>query len=107
MTVACGRYAAAFALDDPDALVDAALSCPLCLRADSTIEVELTGEEVAGRCACAACGATWSLTLQPRQLLRLALDPPPDTPVRFARRFPPLLASDAEADDDQDGDRHG
>jgi hypothetical protein len=105
VSVACGRYAATFTLDDPDALVDAALSCPLCLGADSTADVDLTGDEVTGRCSCAACGATWSLSLEPQQLLRLVLDPPRDTPVRFGRRLPPLLASDL--DDDEDDGRHG
>jgi hypothetical protein len=108
VTVACGRYEAAFALDDPDPLVDAALSCPLCLGADSRVDVDLVGDEVTGRCSC-VCGATWSLMLEPQQLLRLALDPPRETPVRFTRRPPPpLLASDADDDDAHDhGGAHG
>ena len=91
MSVACGRYAAVFALDDPDMLVDAALSCPLCLGDDSSIEIGLQGDEVAGTCACAACDATWSLALEPQQLLRLALDPPRGTRVRFSEHLPPSL----------------
>jgi hypothetical protein len=87
MTVACGQYSAVFALDDPDVLVDAALSCPLCLGAGSSIEITLAGDAVTGRCACAACDARWSLTLAPQQLLRLALDPPRDAAVRFSERL--------------------
>jgi hypothetical protein len=91
MSVGCGRYAAAFALDDPDVLVDAALSCPICLGGESSIEVGLSGDEVNGTCACGACAATWSLALEPQQLLRLALDPPRGSIVRFSERLPPPL----------------
>jgi hypothetical protein len=91
MSVACGRYAAGFALDDPDALVDAALSCPMCLGADSRMEIGLDGGEVSGTCACAACDATWSLALEPQQLLRLALDAPRGTNVHFSEHLPPTL----------------
>ena len=91
MSVACGRYAAAFALDDPDVLVDAALSCPLCLGGDARIEIGLDHGEVAGTCACDDCDATWSLALEPQQLLRLALDPPRGTDVRFSEHLPPPL----------------
>ena len=91
MSVACGHYAPVFSIDDPDALVDAALSCPLCLGAESRVEVRLAGDEIQGGCACRACGATWSLILDPQQLLRLALDPPRGSDVRFSRRLPAAL----------------
>lgn len=99
MSVACGRYCAAFALDDPDALVDAALSCPVCLSGDSRIDVGLHGDEVSGTCSCADCEATWSLALEPQQLLRLALDPPRGTRVRFSEHLPPPLLP-LDLDDD-------
>jgi hypothetical protein len=95
MTPPCGHYAAAFALDDPDALVDAALSCPMCLGADTRVEIGIHGEVVTGGCVCDDCGATWSLGLEPQQLLRLALDPPRGTAVTFSSGLPlPLLPPD-------------
>jgi hypothetical protein len=94
VTVACGRYSAAFALDDPDALVDAALACPMCLGGDSLVDVGLVAGELAGTCSCGSCDATWSLALEPQQLLRLALDPPRGSRVHFSARFPPLLPTD-------------
>jgi hypothetical protein len=72
MHLACGRYDAGFALDDPDALVGAALSCPACLSGDSRVVVGTAS----ARCTCGLCGSTWSLRLAPQQLLRLGLDPP-------------------------------
>jgi hypothetical protein len=99
MSVACGRYAAAFALDDPDALVDAALCCPMCLGAESRIDVGLHAGEVTGTCACDACGATWSLALEPQQLLRLALDPPRGTNVHFSEHLPPPLLPPEDLDE--------
>jgi hypothetical protein len=91
MSVACGRYAAAFSLDDPDVLVGAALCCPMCLGGASRTEIGTVDGEVVGACACGDCGATWSLALEPQQLLRLALDPPRGADVRFSRRFPPSI----------------
>jgi hypothetical protein len=94
VTVSCGRYSAAFALDDPDILVVAALSCPMCLGADSRVDIGPVAGDVAATCSCGSCDATWSLALEPQQLLRLALDPPRGTRVRFSARFPPLLPTD-------------
>lgn len=94
MTVACGRYSTAFLLDDPDVLVDAALACPLCLGAHSRVDIGPVAGDVAATCACGSCDATWSLALTPQQLLRLALDPPRGSRVRFSARFPPLLPTD-------------
>jgi hypothetical protein len=76
VSVACGRYDAVFALDDPDALVDASLSCPACLSSDSHLVVGMTGADLDAHGTCARCGSTWSLSLAPQQLLRLGLDPP-------------------------------
>ena len=80
MSVVCGRYEAAFALDDPDALVEAALSCPACLSADSDVVVGLSGT----RGSCRACGSTWALALEPGQLMRLGFDPPRLSHVEFS-----------------------
>jgi hypothetical protein len=80
MSVACGRYQASFALDDPDAVVDAALSCPACLSGDSRLVVRMAGPHLDAQGTCALCGSTWSLELGPHQLMRLGFDPP-----RFSR----------------------
>jgi hypothetical protein len=82
------RYSAVFALDDPEALVGAGLACPSCLSEVTRVTV---GADLAGRCRCADCGTRWSLTLEPQQLLRLSLDPPPAALVRFSRALPPSL----------------
>jgi hypothetical protein len=80
VSVACGRYEPAFALDDPEALVDAALSCPACLSADSRVVVGLGG----ARGSCRTCGSTWALALGPHQLMRLSFDPPRLSRVEFS-----------------------
>lgn len=76
------RYSAVFALDDPDALVGAGLSCPSCLIGVTRVSI---GADLVGRCRCGACGGSWSLALEPQQLLRLSLDPPAAADVRFSR----------------------
>jgi hypothetical protein len=88
VSVACGRYDAAFTLDDPDALVGAALSCPACLDATTRLTVGMAGEHLDARCTCVACGSTWSLTLAPQQALRLSLDPPHAAAVSFSAQLP-------------------
>jgi hypothetical protein len=99
--VSCGRYDAVFALDDPDALVGAGLSCPACLDEATRLSVGVLDGELDSRCACAACGSTWSLTLRPQQLLRLSLDPPSTADVRWSGSLPPAL-SPREPEDDWD-----
>jgi hypothetical protein len=89
--LACGRYDAVFSLDDPDALVGAGLSCPACLEEATRLSVEIVGGELDARCRCTSCASTWSLHLQPQQLLRLSLDPPPAVDVRWSRTLPPSL----------------
>lgn len=82
------RYTAVFSLDDPEALVGAGLACPSCLSDATRVAI---GADLAGRCRCGDCGTRWSLALEPQQLLRLSLDPPPDADVRFSRALPPSL----------------
>jgi hypothetical protein len=89
--VDCGRYDAVFALDDPDALVGAGLSCPACLEEATRLSVDIVGGELDVRCTCLGCASTWSLTLQPQQLLRLSLDPPALADVRWSHALPPSL----------------
>src|SRR3954464_2178742 len=87
--VSCGRYDAVFALDDPDALVGAGLSCPACLEAATRLSVGVARAGLDARCDRPACGSVWSLTLPPQQLLRLSLDPPSSADVRWGDRLPP------------------
>ena len=88
MSVACGRYEAAFALDDPDAVVDAALSCPACLSSDSRVVVGMTAGRLDACARCALCDSTWSLDLSPHQLMRLGFDPPRLSRVSWSDDLP-------------------
>jgi hypothetical protein len=99
--VSCGRYDAVFALDDPDALVGAGLSCPACLVEEVRLSVEVIDGELDARCLCLTCASTWSLVLAPQQLLRLSLDPPPTADVRWSRSLP-LSLLPLEIEDDLD-----
>ena len=81
------RYSPVFAMDDPDALVGASLSCPSCLGDATRVSI---GADLVGRGRCGDCGASWSLSLEPQQLLRLSLDPPSAADVRFSRGASPL-----------------
>jgi hypothetical protein len=99
--VSCGRYDAVFALDDPDALVGAGLSCPACLEEATRLSVGVAGGELDARCDCLTCGSTWSLSLRPQQLLRLSLDPPLSADVRWSGALPPALMP-LEIDEDWD-----
>jgi hypothetical protein len=99
--VSCGRYDALFALDDPDALVGAGLSCPACLAEATRLSVDVVDGVLDARCSCATCGSTWSLALRPQQLLRLSLDPPLTADVRWSRALPPTMLP-LEIEDDWD-----
>ncbi|HEY4095308.1 MAG TPA: hypothetical protein VGM33_07360 [Baekduia sp.] len=91
MSIACGRYDAAFTLDDPDALVGAALSCPACLDGATRLTVGMAGDRLDARCTCLACDSTWSLALGPQQALRLSLDPPRSADISFSTQLPSAL----------------
>jgi hypothetical protein len=65
---------ARFRPEDPDALVSAALACPLCLRcAGVTWEGALDAYDPSVRCHCRRCEVCWYVHLQPQQALRLGL----------------------------------
>ncbi|MGH2913896.1 MAG: hypothetical protein ACRDMX_02800 [Solirubrobacteraceae bacterium] len=65
---------ARFRPEDPDALVLAALACPLCLRSQGvTCEDSLHGYDPSVRCRCPSCQARWRVYLTPEQALRLGL----------------------------------
>src|SRR3954454_19731738 len=90
--VSCGRYDAVFALDDPDALVGAGLSCPACLGEATRLSVGGLDGELDSRRACAACGRNWSVALRPQQRLRLSLAPPSTAAVPRRGSLPPALS---------------
>jgi hypothetical protein len=65
---------ARFRPDDPDELVAASFSCPLCLRSEGVEwEASLEGYDPSVRCDCRACQASWWVYLTPEQALRLGL----------------------------------
>jgi hypothetical protein len=67
---------ARFRPDDPDALVNASLACPICLSAD-TVEWDgsLQGYDPSVQCRCSSCQQQWRVYLAPEQALRLGLMP--------------------------------
>jgi hypothetical protein len=65
---------ARFRADDPDALVIAALACPICLHSDQVEwSAALQGYDPSVQCRCARCKERWPVYLAPHQALRLAL----------------------------------
>jgi hypothetical protein len=65
---------ARFRPGDPDALVQASLACPLCLRSEAVHWTgALEGYDPSIRCECAACQQEWNVYLVPEQALRLGL----------------------------------
>jgi hypothetical protein len=65
---------ARFLADDPDALVEAALACPLCLRSDDIVwEAAFTGYDPSVECHCPSCAERWRVYLSPHQALRLSV----------------------------------
>ncbi|MGH2873713.1 MAG: hypothetical protein ACRDL5_14785 [Solirubrobacteraceae bacterium] len=65
---------ARFRPDDPDALVEAALACPLCLCSESvSCRSSLDGYDPSVRCRCPSCQTRWRVYLTPEQALRLSL----------------------------------
>ena len=68
---------ARFRPEDPDALVVAALACPLCLRSASVDwDASLQGYDPSVRCRCPDCEERWTVYLTPDQALRLGLMAP-------------------------------
>jgi hypothetical protein len=65
---------ARFRPDDPDELVEAALACPVCLRAEGVRwSASLQGYDPSVQCRCASCQQQWQVYLAPEQALRLFL----------------------------------
>ena len=63
---------AGFALDDAPALVEASLSCPLCLHAVDWSPSRL-GAAALVACRCRSCGDERTVELSGVQMLRLAV----------------------------------
>lgn len=69
---------ARFRSDDPDALVQASLACPMRLRGDDVEwEGSLQGYDPSVQCRCPSCQQQWRVYLAPEQALRLGLMPAP------------------------------
>ena len=65
---------ARFRPEDPDVLVRAALTCPVCLRVeDVEFQDSLEGYDPSVQCCCPSCQTRWSVYLAPDQVLRLGL----------------------------------
>jgi hypothetical protein len=65
---------ARFRADDPDALVTAALACPICLGSEEVEwEGRLDGYDPLVECRCPRCEERWRVHLAPQQALRLGL----------------------------------
>ncbi|HEY1715027.1 MAG TPA: hypothetical protein VGG07_19145 [Solirubrobacteraceae bacterium] len=65
---------ARFRPEDPDALVQAALACPVCLRVeDVEFHDSLEGYDPSVKCRCPSCHTRWRVYLAPDQVLRLGL----------------------------------
>lgn len=65
---------ARFRDEDPDALVRAALACPVCLHGREVAwRPSLALWEESASCRCGHCGTRWRLELERGQALRLLL----------------------------------
>jgi hypothetical protein len=65
---------ARFRPDDPDALVSAALACPLCLRSEKVrFTAVLEGYDPRVDCVCPSCRERFKVYLNPQQALRFGL----------------------------------
>jgi hypothetical protein len=65
---------ARFRPDDPDALVSAALACPLCLHSEEVhFTAALEGYDPRVDCVCPSCLERWQVYLNPQQALRFGL----------------------------------
>ncbi len=65
---------ARFRADDPDALVNASLACPLCLCSEHVRwEAALDGYDPSVECRCPSCDTRWRVYLAPQQALRFGL----------------------------------
>jgi len=67
---------ARFTSSDPEPLVAASLACGACLKRPVTVLL-VEGDDVAVAISwCEVCGVATEVTLNPEQLLRIAMKPP-------------------------------
>ena len=65
---------ARFRQDDPDELVAAAFTCPICLHVECVERhVALSGYDPSVECWCPGCEERWRVYVSPHQALRLGL----------------------------------
>ena len=78
------RHIAGFRSDDPEELVEASLSCQLCLRTPVRVVVVDDGDDDASAFSqCPECRTPTEVVLTGEQALRLMLAPPVGTTVEF------------------------
>lgn len=82
---------ARFRADDDARLVAASFACPVCLGLEATARVVLAPDDSEVECAC-ACGTTWTVAVDPAQVMRLVLHPPPEEDDAPLRMLPPRTA---------------
>ena len=72
---------ARFKVEDSDELVAASLVCRFCLRTAAQLVIDRDDFGGSARCYCPVCAATTNVTMDHDQVLRLALNPPPNIHV--------------------------
>lgn len=77
---------ARFRADDDAQLVAASFACPVCLGLEGRARLVLERDDSEVECAC-ACGTEWTVAVDPAQVMRLVLAPPP-----AAHMLPPRTA---------------
>jgi hypothetical protein len=76
MSVRAYEDAARFDPYDAGEIVAASFACPCCLATPGDVVVEATDLLPSASCWCATCEVTWTVHLDERQAMRLALAPP-------------------------------
>jgi hypothetical protein len=77
-------HVAAFRFDDPDALLEASLSCQFCLRRSVLAVVVESERHCCAFCHCAVCRPPTKVLLTPLQASRLVRAPPASCSVQLA-----------------------
>lgn len=74
-------HIAGFRADDPDELLDASLSCQVCLRRPVLVAVVEVGRDAKAFCYCSRCVTPTEVFLTGEQAHRLVNAPPPGPDV--------------------------
>lgn len=83
---------ARFLPDDDARLVAASFACPVCLGLDAAARLVLERDDSEVECRCAVCATEWSVAVDPAQVMRLVLHPPPAQDGAPLRMLPPRTA---------------